>query len=678
MDSRALERRYGFNFHEMIPTSVGDIDGNGHPELFLTKRWNPLKGQILWNVSSSSNRLTTLPTNSQIGGQRFLDFDGDGKDELIVSFTGWSLYGVNIYKGQDAATFDIRNPRFELLGSCGKTYIHQPDRTKFPELLVTADRSQEQDIISIYGEDLAPEKSDGLYSIRWTGKDYVFKPLFMLPFEKRREQSIHLTVSLASMFPEYPDSFLVRSQENVKGKNNFMTISSGNGRASVVLKPKYGGQTPFVIDIDKDGDQELVWIRTIGNRKHFVVWGLKDKVESVQVEQVKGVHSARREQSPELIALDLLRAGQAQETLSFLETSLVSLARKSNERIRLLFLKARALASLGQLFEARALCQSIVNENERWAIKALKQAALYSEQMQDYKNAVADLKKLQSAFVLDDQMTLEVDRLLSRLGPLASLRPTLQLNSSLIRDPKVLTEVINPWYFELKDGRINSHLKNLSKASLNVPIGQFTGDSLRFQSSFQMKALDLSRNGYIRIYNTKDHLSYIQLAINCHGGGDERSFQRKLTVFVSNHRALHVYINEMGDFHFDPNANIHFDLIYSQQSGFVQAQIKCGDVVWKKYAFLPPTRLTPGPYRLEIGHKASTGSDHIYVGAALKLAFQSITISMPEYSLKPELTPTPKQLGLAGRDWLIKDYQSANKKLDLALNDIAAKLLDPA
>lgn len=672
IEASDLERRYGIDFGNVAPTSIGDLDGNGHPELFLTQRWNPVKAQILWNITSSDNRLTrvtTLPTDSQVGGQYFLDYDGDGKDELIVSFTGWKLYGVQIYKGMDWQNFEQQKPQFELLGSCGFPILHHPDRRNAPELLVTASRSQEQDIVSIYGEDLAPEKSDGLYSLRLTKQGYEFKPLFMLPFEKRREQQILLTVSLAAMFPQYPDSFLVRSRENLKGKNDYMAISSGNHRARVVIKPQYSGRLPFTADVDKDGDLELIWTRgsQAEKNKRFMVWGLKDKVKAVSVKSVEGPSLSRREQNPELIALDLLRAGQAKQTLRFVKGALANAPPKSTESIRLLFIKAHALASLGQLREARSLCQKVAQENERWSIKALKQAVLYSEQLQDYQAAVADLRKLQSAFVLDQQMTLDVDRMLARMIPLAQLEPVLELKADRLLNPKSRYEVYHPWTFQLGDGRLHAEFRKLSESVFQMPICHFRGDSLRLKMSFEMKALDLAANADIKVFNKEDPDAVLRAHIRCRGGGDTRSFQRRLQIDFCGATAFYVFFNELGDFHFDPNATIELDILYSQQSGYLQASLKCHEVTWSQYAFLPPQRLTPGLYQLALTHEAR-GAHNNYLGAATKLAIQKITVEMPKDSVLHNKTiPLLDPLGLAGQHWLLGDDLAALKKLDIAL-----------
>lgn len=527
--------------HEVV--SVGDFDNDGRADVVMRHRRFYNGVTLLLNIEQSqAQRIIPLQARSFSRVTRFVDFDGDGQDELLAHFGEWSDFRTKIYqwKSQDASVQLIYE---KILGMARHSAVRSLP-TGEAEIFLPVNRDRRYDVYGVFGDHLAPQLPDAIWSLRYNKSEREFRLQSRVtwPFDRRNEQSPLLAIPSADLFPEYPESFLYLYQP--QSSASIWSLSPGPGQEATRIDFVRGMAKLQFLDFDKDGDKELVALSTYKGVSTVRVLGLKSAAKK-SVVSLGGsggndgeIQSSGRA-SPVDVGLFLLENGNDSEGQRLLETELRSGRVSESQTATVCFALARSYAANGDTLKARDWCLTLARFHPRSRLRALLRSLQYSYEALvthgEYsakirKEALRNLDLAREVLGTEDNADPTLRASLTRYQQLFSVQPELRWDfSKPSQYPKAL-EIKGAQCFELRTSGLLLQGIGDGAAELGRPF-RYRGGPLELTLEWTPRQIDWAHGFEFTLQSLNEtEAPSFRLSLNRDGGGSDDSHNR--TIFA--------------------------------------------------------------------------------------------------------------------------------------------------
>ncbi|MBI2898559.1 MAG: protein kinase, partial [Planctomycetes bacterium] len=240
-------KSYGF-------ARIGDLDGDGRPEILVAESWYARRLRIYRGLRRTGERVI----GSDIHAIEVCDLDGDGRAEVLMTTGSWTLdtgYRVWAFRcDPEAGTLTEVASRPIGLGGWGRPALF-PDAGGCTILLPTARRLSHGRSLDFAFRKLKVDPAPGLWRIRFENGAFG-APERLLGMEIPRSG---VSDSGAGLDP-LPGA---AAAELFPGGRSMLLLSDGGRTWEMPLAPTRGGSRPALTyraagDLDGDGDLEIV------------------------------------------------------------------------------------------------------------------------------------------------------------------------------------------------------------------------------------------------------------------------------------------------------------------------------------------------------------------------------------------------------------------------------------
>jgi serine/threonine protein kinase len=634
-------------YHALI--GAGDVDGNGVPEILLWHGLKLIQPVLIWNANID-NQATPIMLRSMVGSVCFADLNGDGKDELVIGSREWSDFGVHIFGGSNFHEFTGKQDFYQVLGKCTGQIVLR-SKGQADEVLMTTERQNQYDVLSVFGRDLSPGKPDALWDISYVNGQYKAKAMVRLPFESRNTSKLQSIMPLETILPSFPRSYAVGLQEKQPSPAvTRLCIVSRTNQPTVYIDFQHSRLV--AINIDENPDKELIALTKNG----VIAWGVQSQRQPFAGIENKSKLLPKKDNYA--IAQDLILATHYRQARNLLVKELDEEALTPFQITSLHLSVARTYALERRFKDAIEQCLKI---NEIYGSKALELAAHYAEQSGDFKKAVFYIKRRLENYPQTASDRDNSHRELKRLSPLADLKSLVKIDGNSIKNSDWPVYVREPWLFQLKENSLLAKSTARTNPRCYIDVGRLEPQALRMIVKFRFKAFEFARDSRLILQNTGQKHFGICIELACHGGGDSRSYQRLARVkMLESGRKAEVDLKQFGNFHFYPDTQITLDVLYIHQTGTLKLGLSAGALKKNYEVSYPLSRLLPNKYRLKIGHNPHSFRQN--TGTYNQIAWDSIELFLPHKKGKDP--QEVDDIGLAGASFLRGDWDNAVKQLE--------------
>lgn len=568
-----------------IPLAIGNADGNERPDVVFRIDGRSL-WQICFDIGTSSERVAPISSMDGSWGQimRFLDLDGDQKEELIMGENEWRSFALAIYHGFNGA--NSSGPSRMRIGTVNSMTLNTL-KNQETELLITADRNMYYDVGVIYGSDLSPHVPDGIWSLKPGMKEATL--ILSKPFLQRDYYKYGTARRMGKFLPNAHDKmvYALQSDDEV---NYSLYFDQGDPRP--LSLPNIGGNFDFV-DFDKDGDLELFFVsrNKDGKTSTLKIMGLSKEVESPALLVADTDTDLIQNQ---LNLISTLLAGKQYNRASRLTRNLLELPKTSKSlKITLLLNLARIQLLNNNFRAAKTTALKVANSNSLLRGEGLKLAMGCADKMADYEGALGYLEELLKSHTLSslDRQLLAVRK--AAYKSLSDGTRLISLNTKTIAGKRVLTTPTAPWNHRLDKSGLTFDSRRSADSAIKLPVTYNSG-SFRCRFLLQLKRIEFFNSFELGLYDrTKTKKNELwKLGISTSGDGDNMTWDRGINFTAQkNHLAADNLIIAF------PPGRIAIEISYRHDNGLLRLDVNRGGHLITTSCILSPG-LKSGNYDL--------------------------------------------------------------------------------
>lgn len=516
--------------------AVGDANGDGRLDVVLlsgTKRVT----LVLSAFQGPAQRISLQPRQlSAVTSVAFVDFDGNGCEELALGLGGYSHYRLRAFESQPQGSkldcvFD------ELIGTA--TDFMRRDEGGKDALYVRAERHWTTDNPTLFDFDFTPERPDAIWRVALEESDsgghglkgrLRLQRVADIDFELRHRYSFrHQVVDFGGLLAKPAQSLgYVRGDDLTYALNNatysggFLCVRLAPGHECAIEFPR-SLDSYACCDVDGDGDDELVV--KFGPRAW--VYGLKAVRDGLAKDESAGGEVRVSPPSALEVIQDMLESGSTEAGRSSLEALIDGGQVSLNVRSQARLLLAESYFEEGRAGLERGLeqCRLVVHEDLRWGDRALMRMARSLEKWGRRQEAVKALQKRLRLFEVDKDQVFALETRIQQLKDLDSRREVLSFRRAQGFSQESLVEVTEPWNARVTKRGLELH----SDSSDNIVVWPliYRGGSVCIRAKLRVLYCDFAQFMSIE-FGQKGGVAntLLQLSILSRGGGDEESFQR--------------------------------------------------------------------------------------------------------------------------------------------------------
>lgn len=658
--------------HEVV--SMGDFDKDGRLDVVMRRQRFYNGVTLLLNIEEARpQRILPLQVRSYSRVTRFVDFDGDGQDELLVHFNEWGDFRTQIYqwRSQDASVQRIYE---QILGMARSSVVHTHP-TGEAELLLPVNRDRRYDVHRVFGDHLSPQFPDAIWSIRYdkSRREFHLQSRVTWPFDQRNERSPLLAIPSGDLFPEYPESFLYLFQP--LASSSIWSLSPGPGQESARIDFVRGMAKLQFLDFDKDGDKELLVVTTRGSSSTVRVLGLKSAAKKgVVALGGSGGKDAEIQSSGQASPIDvglfLLDTGNNAEGRRLLERELRSGRVSESQTATVCLALARSYAASGESLKARDWCLTLARFNPRARLAALLRSLQYSYEAlvtqgehsaKIRTEALSNLDLARELLGTEEKEDPTLRGALQRYQQLFSVQPALRWDFSKPAQYPKDVQIEGPQCFERRaSGMLLQGIED-GVAELHWSF-RYTGGPLELKLELTPRQVDWA-HGFectLQPVNETSAPSF-RLSLNRDGGGSDNSHNR--TIFADFSGLGGQRMGFPVD-HFNPNDRMSVYWRYDPLGLMGELVLRYGELsVHRRFPI--QQQLPRGDYRL--GFAATMKGDRPLSNLSSRVELHSLHLG----ALPRRLTPRSSvDLSLAQ-----KKYYRAKRAMILGEHDEAWRLL---